>query len=215
MNASGRDAIATDIVLEIVLGNGVRHGYDRAFAHGVSKTVGEGSGTGDGGHVEDNACTVGLHVRDARLDAVEDAVDVDAENTVEVLFAGGFDGADVGDAGVVDEDRDFVLSEDLLKNLVDLLVVGNIAGVYGGVSASVGDFLGGELGALGIIVDNANGGAVRGESVGDGLADAAATSGDDGDFAVKTEIAVGFARGSQMRASFAPNGSWFGIRSLP
>lgn len=40
VDARGRDAIAADVVLQVVPGNGVSHGDDGALGHGISETVG-------------------------------------------------------------------------------------------------------------------------------------------------------------------------------
>src|SRR5262249_46246441 len=108
------------------------------------------------------------------------ALDVDAHDAVEIGFSGGFDVADVRDAGVVDEDMNAPGLEDLVKRFLDRGLVRNIAGECVGSSARPNNFLT-DLFCFGHIeIQDANRGTCSGESQGDGAADPAAATGDDG-----------------------------------
>src|SRR5580700_2810262 len=65
-----RNAIATYVVCEVILSHGIGHGYYGALAHGVCETIGETRRSSNGCHVQDDASTVGHHLRDRRAHAV-------------------------------------------------------------------------------------------------------------------------------------------------
>jgi hypothetical protein len=126
-------------------------------------------------------------MNDSGLHAVVEAFYIYAKDAVEVFFSGAFDGADVRDSGIVDENRKAVAWKKLIEERVDLVTVGDIAQVRGGVSAGSGDLLAGSLGVVEIDVEDAERGSVGGELARDGAADAAASAGDDGDATVEAE----------------------------
>ena len=70
-----------NVVGNVVLGHGVRHGHCGAFAHRVSKTVGKRGGPGDGSHIQNHSSPVFLHMPDAHVNAVVDALHIDARKT--------------------------------------------------------------------------------------------------------------------------------------
>jgi len=124
---------------------------------------------------------------DSGLHAVIEAFHVYAKNAVEIFFGGGFDGTDVRDSGVVDENRKAVAFKKLIKEGVDLLTVGDIAMVRRGVPAGGSDLLAGGLGVVKVDIEDAERGSMGSEFAGDGAADAAATAGDDGNSAIEAE----------------------------
>jgi hypothetical protein len=131
----------------------------------------------------------GFHMHDSGLHAVIEAFHVHAKNAIEVFFGGAFDGADVRDSGVVDENGKTVAFEELIEECVDLLTVGDIAMVRDGVSAGGSDLLAGGFGVVEVDIEDAERGSVGGEFARDGAADAAATAGNDGDSVVEAECA--------------------------
>lgn len=188
MHASGGDTVAADIVLNVILGYGIGHGDDGTLAHRVREAVGQRRRACDGSHIENHASAVRFHVTDALVDAVVDPFYIDAKEPVEIVFVGAFHGSDMRDPGVVHQDVDTFLGEDLLKRLPDLPLICNVAGMDGGVPASIGDLFRGRLGLFRVDVRNSNRGAVGRETRGNGLPNAAAAARNDGYFAIQTEI---------------------------
>jgi hypothetical protein len=126
---------------EIVLRHGVGHGDDGTLGHGISEAVGKRGGTGDGSHVEDDTAPIGFQKIDRREHAVVHTFHIDTEEAVEIGFGGGFQFADVRNACVIDEDVERAKLCKLLKDLLGLGLIGNIAGMGRGLAAGFGDFL--------------------------------------------------------------------------
>src|SRR5216684_3802745 len=101
-----RDAIATDLVLKIVLGYRKRHRNHGTFAHRVSKTVSQRRRARDRRHVQNHTTTVLFHMPNARLHAVEEPFYVDLEEFVEVALGCRFQAANMRNSSVVDKDVD-------------------------------------------------------------------------------------------------------------
>jgi hypothetical protein len=118
---------------------------------------------------------------------VIEAFHVHAKNTVEIFFAGAFDRADVRDAGVVDENRNPLALVKLLEERVDLLPVGDVTQVSGGVAAGGSDLLAGGFRVVEIDIEDAERGSVGGELARDRATNAAASAGDYGNSAVEPE----------------------------
>jgi hypothetical protein len=127
-------------------------------------------------------------VPDAFVNAVVDAFHIDAKEPVEILFGGALHGSDMRDPGVVHQDVDTLLGEHLLKCFTDLPLIRNVAGMDGGVPASLGDLFRGRLRLFRVDVRDSNRGAVGRETRGNGLPNAAAATRNDGYFAIQTEI---------------------------
>jgi hypothetical protein len=126
-------------------------------------------------------------VSDSGLHAVIEAFHVHAKNAVKIFFSGAFDRADVRDAGVVDEDREALARKELLEERLDLLAVGDVAKVSGGVAAGGSDLLAGGFGVIEVDIENAERGSMGSELARDRAADSAAAAGNDGDSAVEAE----------------------------
>jgi len=104
VNASRGDAIATDVVRQIVASDRIRHGDHRTLAHRVSETVGQAGGPGDRREVQNHSSTRLLHMSNDRVHTVVEAFDVYSQDAIEVFGGSALDGSDMGDSGVVDED---------------------------------------------------------------------------------------------------------------
>jgi hypothetical protein len=118
---------------------------------------------------------------------VIEAFHVHPKNTVKFFFGGPFDRADVRDAGVIDKNRKTLALGELLKKRADLLAVGDIATVSGGVSAGGVNLLASGFGRFEIHIEDAERGSVGGELARDRAADPAAAAGDDGDSAIESK----------------------------
>ena len=126
-------------------------------------------------------------VLDRGLRDEQEAEDVDVELLVEVLRRDGFEGRELVDAGVVDQDVE--LAEGLDGGVDDGLRVGGLGDVSvdgDGLAAGLGDGVDDGVGAglAGGVVDD-DGGARGGEGLGDGGSDALGGAGNDGDFSCK------------------------------
>jgi hypothetical protein len=189
VDAGRRDAVAADAMGEEIARDREGHREDGAFGHGVGEAVGEAGGGGDGGEVEDDAGFAGLHGGERGGHGEVGAADVDAEEVVEVCGRGGEDGADVGDAGGVDEDIDGDIDGDAggggcREGQGDGGFVGDVAGeAFAGGCEGFGGFCGG----FGVEVEDGDAGSGLREERGDGVADAACAAGDDGVFAGEGE----------------------------
>src|SRR6202142_295283 len=79
VHARRRNAVAADIVGQIIARHGIRHCNHGAFARGIRKAVGQPAGASDRSHVEDRAAAFFLHVSNGGLHAVVVALHVDAK----------------------------------------------------------------------------------------------------------------------------------------
>ncbi len=152
------------------------------------------------------------HARDDGLRAEEDALYVDLVDAVEIGLGGGLDGADVGDAGVVDQDIDAAGGiGDALDGGLDRCGIGDVAAEgFGGPRTGVA---GGRYGLGGvrrggfIEIESEDARALGGEGVGDRAADAGAGAGDDGGLSVEA------IHGSGMVVGRGRGGKW--VRGSP
>src|SRR5215469_887521 len=70
MYPSGRDAVATNVMSDVVFGHGKGHGDDSAFAGAVGEAITETCTTRDGGNVDDGATAVRLEMAHTSVNAV-------------------------------------------------------------------------------------------------------------------------------------------------
>src|SRR6202008_1369849 len=64
VHSGWRDAIAADVVGQVVLSYRIGHGHNRTLAHRIGEAIGEARGSGDRCHVQDDTATVRHHLRD-------------------------------------------------------------------------------------------------------------------------------------------------------
>jgi hypothetical protein len=137
-------------------------------------------------------------VADHGTDAIVITLHIHAEHAIEILLGGGFDIADMRNAGIIYQNVDALALRDFVEERRDLGLIGNVTGICSCVAslASRAGNLGGDREPI-LFVDikNTNCGAVCGEFEGDGSTDAAAAAGNDGGLAIEPEFAV-LARGS-------------------
>ena len=138
---------------------------------------------GDGGDIDDAPGALLDHRALDGLDEIEGALEIRIDDHVPILLGHAHGKAIAGEAGVVDQDVDAgEIGEDLLDERLHGGVVGDVHGVGLGQAGVLRvDLIGG---ALGIRLRAGNHGHARafaGEAQGDGVADAAAGAGDDGD----------------------------------
>jgi hypothetical protein len=119
---------------------------------------------------------------------VVEALDVYANDAVKVFSGRGFNGADVRNAGVVDENRETFSLKYLLEECSYLLLVGNITAVSGRVPAFGSNLLARCFGIFEVDVRDANRGSMPSEPARDRAANSAATARDDGYSAVEPEF---------------------------
>ena len=124
------------------------------------------------------------HVRHCHVHAVVVALDVDADEPVEVRFGSAFDGADMRNTCVVDQNVDARASSQLRESFSDPILIGDITSIGGGVAAGRDNLLASCCGRLLIQLEHMYGRALPGEAHGNRLANAASRAGDHGDFAV-------------------------------
>ena len=177
----------------IVDGELAGHGDDCALGGAVGEALLYADQAGYGGDV-DYCRAVGAFIafgsfcEEQRHKGASDEVDgadIDVEEAVEVFWLGGFDGADVADAGVVDED-------------VEAGDFGDSGGDGGGTGdVEVEEFGGGERGGEGfagwnVDVGDVDEGPGADEFADSGFADAAGTAGDEGVAVVEAERSWAF-----------------------
>jgi len=174
-------------VSDVVLGDRESHGDDGAFAGAVGEAFAESVGAGDGRNIKDDAAALGFHLTSTSVNAVVIALDVDAHDAVKVGLGGGFDIADVRDAGVVDEDVDAVFLENFVEGLLDGGLVGDVASERRRAAPGLLDFGGDFFGSGEVEIEDEDGGSSGSEAESNGAANAAACTGDRGNFAFESE----------------------------
>ena len=186
VDAGGGNAVAANILSNVVARYRVRHRQHCAFAHGIGEAIGKASGGSDGGEIQDYSAATGLHVVDPRIHAVVDTFHVDAEDAIEVLFTGGFQLANVRDAGIVHKNVNRIAAADFAENILDLLLVRYVASVPLSRPALLTNGHGSLL-CIGFIeFENVDCSPLLRKAERDRLADATGPSSDDGNFAVET-----------------------------
>ncbi len=127
---------------------------------------------------------------DHSLHAVVKTFDVYPHNAVEVFFGCTFDGSDVRDAGVVDENMNCaVFPGERVKYALYLSLVGDITGICRCLSTRRLDLSASCFAGIGADVEDADCGAICGELEADCLPDAAASAGYDGYSSAEAELA--------------------------
>src|SRR5258706_1441622 len=164
VDATGRNAVAANVVLHVVLGDGVGHGDYGAFTGRVGKAVAETGGASDGSNVDNHAAAVGFHMRDARVDAVVIALHVDEHHAIEIGFGSVFNVSDVRNSGVIDKEVDAFFREDSGTSFVNGRLIGDVASKSSGVSAVLLDESNGGLRVGKAQIQNANSRASSGEA---------------------------------------------------
>ena len=187
VNARGRDAIAANLVGQIVARHGKGHGQGCALAHGIGKAISEAGGGSDGSHVYDGTAAAGFHGLDSRVHAIVGSLHVDREHSVEVGFGGGFELADVGNAGAVHEDVDGFLRGQCVKYFGHGALITNVADVSRGAATGCSDFLSGGICISFVEINDPHDGAFLRKPLRDGAPDAAGGTGNDGNLAVEAE----------------------------
>jgi hypothetical protein len=144
-------------------------------------------GAGDGADVDDVGVGAAAHEDNGGLGDEPEALHVGVEGGVEVLLGGLVEQADAEDAGGIGEDVEVavVLGDDA-HEVVDVLGTGDIGADGPALSADGGDLGGGfldlEVAASGKIDE----GALLGELLGDGAADAGTAAGHQRHLSVKS-----------------------------
>jgi len=134
-----------------------REAYQREFCGGVGEHVGNGDLSADAGDVDDGGSAGsgerGLlaHVREGGPGGVEGGEEVDLHGLLENFEGLGFDGTDVDDGGIVDEDVDAAVAGDGFGDeALALFWLGEVGGyeveVFGAEVGELGEEV--ELGLL-------------------------------------------------------------------
>jgi len=103
-DGSWEHAVDADVEGAEVVGERAGHGDDGGLGHVVEGEVGRGDHPGDGAHVDDGACTGGLHVSGDGLGSEELMAKIDGHALVPVCGSHVFEAVAVVAGGVVDED---------------------------------------------------------------------------------------------------------------
>lgn len=188
MHAGRRNAVAPDIVLEIVFGYRISHSEDGAFGRGVGEAIREPGGSSDGSDVQNDAATIGLHVRYGGLHTKKGALDVDAVNRIEIALRGGLQHSDVRNPRAIDEDVYAALFVNFAKCMLDGIEIGYVAHHQSRATACALDLRDGGRAVLRIDVKNMSERAARRERESNGAADATRAAGDDSVSAIQPKI---------------------------
>src|SRR5690606_17312189 len=120
------------------------------------------------------------------MHSIVNSANIHVENSLEVLFRSGLEFPDVSDAGTVDENIDTTM---LRYNVVDrlgyIVLKGNVAYDWCGVSASGSNARCSFFKRLGVDIDKEYSGFSFGEQFGDGFTNSASCTGYDSDFVVE------------------------------
>lgn len=134
---------------------------------------------------------------DCGIHTVVDAFNVDAKKAVEVSFGSSFDCSDVRDASIVHKNVHALISREFIEDFLGARLIGNVAGVDFRIAAGCGDLLCRDVGRFFVEIENPDSRALLDETLRDGAADAAARTGDDGDFSVETKNITMWRGGAQ------------------
>lgn len=186
LDAPGRNAVDSDLLVAAVNGHAADKGLDGTFGPGVDGVLGNTLRlTGDGAHQDDAAADAHVFVR---LTSDEElAASVDAEHTVKLFLRHIFQMAEADDARVGADNVELTVVLDRLihelgglRNITDVGLDGD--GVTPILLDVVDDLVGG-VGGMGVIDDHLS--ATAGELGGHGRTDAAAGARDEGYLAVQ------------------------------
>jgi hypothetical protein len=189
VHPSRRNAIAADIVSDVVACDRVGHGQHRALAHRIGKSIGEARDGRNRREIQNHASSGCLHGIDCGAHAVVDALHVDTEDTLEVLIAGALQLANMRDSRIVDKDVNRAAAPDLAENVFDLLLIGDVAQMPLRRATLVANRGRGFFGVLLIYFDDVNRGARLREADCDRLTNAACAASDDCSLAVQPKKA--------------------------
>ncbi len=189
MYASRRNAIAADVVRDVVAGDRIGHRDYRAFAGGIGEAVCESRRARDRRHVENYPATVRLHLADAGANAIVVAFHVYAEYPVEIVFGRALDVADVRDACIVHQYPNWRVLQNLFELRSDFGLIGHVAGVRKGLSARRRNLCCDACCILLIKVDDVDRRAIGSKLQGNRPANATAGARDDGNFPVQLKLA--------------------------
>src|SRR5258705_4313381 len=182
-----RNAVTTNLILQIILRYRIRHRNDGTFTHGVGETVLKTGRARDRCHVQDYTATVGFHLPDRCLHAVIKTFDINLEDSVEVGFRGCFEPSHVRYASVIDKNLYTFLSEQLLDNCFDVLRVGHITQEGTGITSGPDNLASNRLRLFFVNVQDSNTSAAPRKPLDDSAPDPTGASSDDGNFAVQAE----------------------------
>jgi len=136
---AGVDGVDANLTRAKFLGKRDGYGVDRAFGGAINRCGADAAGR-DGADV-DNASASGIEVFESGLGGEQEAEDVEVELLVEVLGRDGLDGAELVDAGIVDENAyGAKLGDNGLNEGADGIGIGDVGLDGDGLSAGGLDF---------------------------------------------------------------------------
>jgi hypothetical protein len=118
---------------------------------------------------------------------VVDAFNVDTEKAIKISFAGGLNRPYVRHTCIVHKNVQPLLAREFVEDGASARLVGNIARVSLRIASVRGNLQRRGVSSLFVKVENPYRGALLDETLRDGPADAAASAGDDSDFAVEAK----------------------------
>ena len=161
--------------------------HDGRLGTGVDHLTGVADAPGVAAQVHDVAALLLHHVGDDDVRGHQEALVVDGDHPVPQRLFGLYEELLLVDAGVVHQDVDPAHgARDGGHGLLGLRVVGDVALHGHGLGAGGFQFFHGLLCRLDGHIQDGDGGAVRGQPQGDGLADTGRTAGDDGRLTFKS-----------------------------
>ena len=102
-NASGANAVYANAVGGVIESHRLREANDSEFGCAISKPVADANDSANRREIDDHALFAGDHVAKESFADVEHAADVYGEEAIEIGAGGLEHGADMADAGVVNE----------------------------------------------------------------------------------------------------------------
>ena len=128
---------------------------------------------------------------------VVDAFDVDAEETIEISFAGSLDLSNVRDDCIVHKYVQSFLAREFVEDGASARLIGNIARIGLCIASVCGNLLRRGVSSFFVKIENPYRGALLDETLRDGPANAAASTGYDSDFAVEAKSITMWRRAAQ------------------
>src|SRR6266699_1647757 len=187
MHPGRGNAVTANVVANIVTRDRIGHRNHRAFAGGIPKPISQSGRSGDGGHVENHAAAMVLHVADAGTNTVVVSLNVHAQNGVKILFARALDGANLRNACVIYQDVNAITRADCVETRFNFRLVRYIADIGRRASAGLSYLTRRGLGVFLVDIEDANCCPVRREFKRDRPPNAEATPSHNREFAVQSK----------------------------
>jgi hypothetical protein len=187
VNTGWRDTVATNVMRQIVAGNGIGHRDHRALAHRIGEAIGQPRGSRDGSHIDYYAASGTLHVADNRVHAVIKTFDVDVHDAIKILWSCRFHRSDVRNARIIHQNVNSGVPCEVVECSLNLDLIRDVACVCKSGATVRSNLLARFLCCRLVEVKNVDSRSARRELQSNRSSNATAATGDQGGFAIKSK----------------------------